>query len=133
MHNLSRLFRAVSYAERVHATSHFKVLGGIKADSENLQESIGGEHHEVVEMYPTFINTAKQEGEKGAERTMTWALEAEKIHESLFANAKRAVDEKRDPSIGTIQVCSVCGYTAEGEAPDKCPLCGARKEMFRKF
>jgi len=28
-------------------------------------------------------------------------------------------------------VCSVCGYIAEGEAPDTCPLCGAKKEAFK--
>ena len=27
-------------------------------------------------------------------------------------------------------VCSICGYTAEGEAPEKCPVCGAAKEAF---
>ena len=27
-------------------------------------------------------------------------------------------------------VCSVCGYTAEGEAPEKCPVCGAGKDKF---
>ena len=27
-------------------------------------------------------------------------------------------------------VCSICGYTAEGECPEKCPLCGASKEKF---
>ncbi len=27
-------------------------------------------------------------------------------------------------------VCKVCGYTAEGEAPEKCPVCGAGKEAF---
>ena len=26
--------------------------------------------------------------------------------------------------------CSVCGYTAEGECPEQCPLCGAAKEKF---
>ena len=30
-------------------------------------------------------------------------------------------------------VCSVCGYTAEGEAPDKCPVCGAAKAAFNKM
>ena len=29
-------------------------------------------------------------------------------------------------------VCSVCGYTAEGEAPETCPVCGAVKEVFVK-
>ena len=27
-------------------------------------------------------------------------------------------------------VCSVCGYTVEGEAPEKCPVGGAVKEVF---
>ena len=27
-------------------------------------------------------------------------------------------------------VCSIYGYTAEGEAPEKCPVCGAAKEAF---
>ena len=29
-----------------------------------------------------------------------------------------------------IQVCQVCGCTLEGEAPEKCPICGAPKKMF---
>ena len=27
-------------------------------------------------------------------------------------------------------VCSICGYVAEGEAPEKCPVCGAGKDKF---
>ncbi len=30
-------------------------------------------------------------------------------------------------------VCSVCGYTVEGEAPETCPVCGAVKEVFTKM
>lgn len=30
-------------------------------------------------------------------------------------------------------ICSICGYTYEGEeAPDKCPQCGAKKEKFNE-
>ena len=29
-------------------------------------------------------------------------------------------------------VCTVCGYVAEGEAPEKCPTCGAPKDKFVK-
>ena len=29
-------------------------------------------------------------------------------------------------------VCSVCGYTVEGEAPETCPVCGAVREVFTK-
>ncbi|MHB1041166.1 MAG: rubredoxin-like domain-containing protein [Desulfobacteria bacterium] len=27
----------------------------------------------------------------------------------------------------------MCGHTTEGGAPDRCPVCGATKETFRKF
>jgi rubrerythrin len=30
-------------------------------------------------------------------------------------------------------VCPVCGCTGEGEPPAKCPICGAKKELFKKF
>nr|MDD6335518.1 NADH peroxidase [bacterium] len=29
-------------------------------------------------------------------------------------------------------VCSVCGYVAEGAAPDKCPVCGAPQAKFNE-
>ena len=28
-------------------------------------------------------------------------------------------------------VCQVCGNTVEGEAPERCPVCGAPKRMFK--
>ena len=31
-----------------------------------------------------------------------------------------------------IFVCPVCGYTVEGEAPDKCPVCNAVKKLFKR-
>ena len=30
-------------------------------------------------------------------------------------------------------VCSVCGFTADGEAPEKCPVCGAVKDVFTEM
>ena len=35
--------------------------------------------------------------------------------------------------VGQVYVCEICGYTAEGEAPDKCPVCNVKKEMFKKI
>ncbi|MCL5930048.1 MAG: rubrerythrin family protein, partial [Candidatus Thermoplasmatota archaeon] len=50
--NTSKLFKAISYAETVHATNHYRNIGMIKGTSENLVDSIEGEHYEVTEMYP---------------------------------------------------------------------------------
>jgi len=131
--NVARLFRAISFAEQVHATGHFRTLSGINATAENLGEAIGGETYEVEEMYPAFMAVAEHQGEKAALRSMTYALEAEKIHAAMYQQARQAVEAGRDPSLGTIYICEVCGYTVEGEAPDRCPVCNAPKNKFHAF
>ena len=131
--NIARLFSAVSFAERVHATAHHNVVFGVKPTSNNLETAIGGETYEVETMYPDFRAAAEKEGEQGALTTIRFALEAEKIHAKMYARAKAAAAGGKDLAIGDIFICSVCGHTTEGGAPDTCPVCGAKKEMFRKF
>ncbi len=131
--NVARLFRANSFAEQVHAINHLRTLSGIKKTTENLQEAIEGETYEVEEMYPAFIKVAEEEQEKGAETVTKWALEAEKVHAVLYQKAKEAVAKGQDIEFIPVHVCQVCGFTAEGEAPDICPVCGALKEKFKRF
>lgn len=131
--NVARLFRANSFAEEIHATNHLRTLSGIGKTSENLKAAIQGETYEVEEMYPAFISEAQEEQEKSAETVTTWALEAEKVHAGLYKKAKEAVDNGEDMEFQPIHVCQVCGFTVEGEAPDKCPVCGSPKEKFSRF
>jgi rubrerythrin len=145
--NVARLFRAISYAEQVHATNHFIELKnesgdflvasgagfGLGTTSENLQGAINGENFEVDEMYPVYIEGAKLQTEKGARLSFHYAISAEKIHAAMFQEAKQAVDAGKDAELGPVQICEVCGYTHEGNAPDKCPICGAAKNKFKTF
>lgn len=131
--NVSKLFRAISYAETVHATNHYRNLGMIKSTTENLEDSIDGEHYEVNEMYPVFNEVAKFQNEKGAEVSTRYALEAEKIHENLYKEALESVEEKKDIEEVDIFICPVCGYTAVGKTPEKCPVCGTQGTKFKKF
>lgn len=131
--NVARLFKAISYAEQVHATNHYDVLGMIRNSVDNLQVAIDGETYEVNEMYPVFNAIAKLQEEKGAQRTTDWALQAEKIHAGMYQRAKQAVENNEDIKLGSVYICGMCGYTVEGEAPSRCPICGAPKEKFSKF
>ena len=130
---VAKLFRAAAAAETVHAHSHLRVLGGIKSTKENLQAAVEGEHHEFTKMYPEFIEEAKAEENKGANRTFTYANEVEKIHHKLYESALKAVEDGKDLEKNDIYICPVCGYTHEGEPPDKCPVCGAVKKVFQKI
>lgn len=144
--NVARLFNAISFAEKIHAGNHFRnilskggfqtvsaAVFGARNSSEDLQAGIDGETFEINEMYPAYKTVAQFQTEKAAETSFAWALEAEKIHASLYRKAKQEVDQGKDASLGPIQICSTCGYTIEGDAPDKCPICGARKDEFRSF
>ncbi len=130
---VARLFRAIAYAERVHATNHLQALGGIGDTASNLGEAMGGENYEVTEMYPAFQAVAKLQEEKAALLSIHYALEAEKIHEVLYGDAKNTVGIGHDIKAGPVHVCPVCGHTVLGAAPDKCPVCGAKKEQYREF
>ncbi|MCX6349906.1 MAG: rubrerythrin family protein, partial [Candidatus Aureabacteria bacterium] len=66
-------------------------------------------------------------------RSIHYAISAEKIHAAMYQEAKQAVDGGKDLELGPVQICGVCGYTAEGEAPEKCPVCGAVRAKFRAF
>jgi len=131
--NIARLFRANSFAEQIHATNHLRTLGGIRKTAENLQGAIEGETFEVMEMYPAYIKVGEDQGEKTAVMYFNAALVAEKVHAGLYKKAKESLDKGKDLEYFPVQVCGVCGFTAEGEAPDKCPVCGAPKEKFVKF
>lgn len=131
--NIARLFRAASYSEQVHATNHLGVLKGVGKTAANLQGAIDGETHEVKEMYPAFIATGNADQEKMAVTFFNAAMQAEKVHAGLYKRAKENADAGQDLGYFPIQVCGQCGFTVEGEAPDKCPVCGAPKERFVRF
>lgn len=130
--NVARLFRAIAFAEQIHATKHYRTLGEIKDTSQNLQVAINGETYEVEEMYPAYKAVAELQGEKGAVQATDWALQAEQVHATMYRRAKEAVDSGADVSLGDIYICEVCGHTTE-TLPDKCPVCGAPRERYRRF
>jgi len=145
--NVARLFRAIAYAEYIHAGDHYREVkhlnGGFAANSmgafgpgdtgKNLRMAIDGETFEIEEMYPSYIEIAKMQGEKGAQRSFEWSYATEKMHLKLFVDAHAQVEKGNDAVLGAVQVCEVCGYTMEGDAPDECPVCKAKKEKFTAF
>jgi rubrerythrin len=127
----ARLFRAAAEAEAIHASNHLKAMKAIRDTKENLREAIAGETHEFKEMYPEMIQTAKAEGVKDAERTLSYANAVEEYHAKLYHNMLEGLDKSKGENI-PYYVCPVCGMTVEKEPPEKCPVCGVKGSMFRK-
>lgn len=147
--NIGKLYKAIAYAEQVHAHNHFRALkdntGGFKVDAggefglhgvaDNLVWAIEGEQGEVDQMYPVYKNAAEMQGEKDAVLSFHYALEAEKIHVAMFSQAREYALKGNDMPIGsdTIYICPVCGFTHIGNPPDNCPVCKVKKSLFVPF
>jgi rubrerythrin len=129
---LARLFRATAEAETVHALKHLDAMGGVKTTAENLEAAIGGEHEEFTTMYPGFITKADEEKNKAARMSFAYANQVEKIHHGLYQKALQALKAGQTIKDEPYYVCQVCGNTVAGEAPDKCPICGSPRKMFKK-
>jgi len=131
--NIARLFMAAAESETVHALKHFSVLGEVKSTKENLEAAAKGESYEFMEMYPKFIEEAAKEKNDNAKISFYRANEAEKVHEALYKKAIESIGRGKDVEKESYFVCSVCGYTMAGKAPDKCPVCGSPKEKFKEI
>jgi rubrerythrin len=122
----AKIFRAAAEAETIHAHSHFRLLAGVKSTPENLQDAIDGETYEFTKMYPEMLEDAKAADDSAAISGFHMANEAEKIHAELFKKAL-ANPGQTPPKIF---VCKICGHVAEGEAPEVCPICGGKRQVY---
>jgi rubrerythrin len=125
----AKIFRAAAHAETIHAHSHLRLLDGIKSTEENLKEAIGGETFEFTKMYPEMIKNAQAAADKGTERGLHLANEAEKVHAEFFKKAAANPGQ----AAPKIFVCKVCGHVAEGSIPDVCPICGGKHQVYEEI
>jgi len=128
----AKLFKAAAEAETIHALNHVRISGVVGSTMDNLNAAVSGETHEFKSMYPGFIAVAKEEKNKQATWSFDVANKVEQIHAGLFQKAIDAMKTKKEMTKTEYYVCSVCGNTVEGSAPDKCPICGAPRDKFFK-
>jgi len=131
--NIARLFRAIAYAEQVHASNHFKAIGDIGRTVDNLKTAVAGENFEIEEMYPAYDAIAKLQGELNSVQSIHFAIEAEKPHSALFSEGVQAVKNGKDIEIGAIAICPNCGYTQQVAVQKDCRICCNKKENFNVF
>ena len=127
---VAKLFRAAAHAETVHAHAHLRAMGGIKKTAENLAAAIEGEGFEFQQMYPPYLQQAKDEGNKVAEISFRYALAVEEVHYDLYSQALGAVKAGGDLPQRKVYVCEVCGNTVYDAPEERCTVCNVPKEKF---
>ena len=130
-HNIARLFQAVAESETIHAFNHLKSMDEVKSTLENVKVSLQGEQDEILSMYPMFVDQAKRDTDNDALNSFFWAKEAEKTHSAFYERALESLKDGKDLELKELHICVICGYTVEGDPPDKCPNCGVDKNQFQ--
>ena len=62
-----------------------------------------------------------------------FAVDAEAVHAQIYSKALQAVKNGADLDVSDFYLCPVCGYIELGSAPEKCPVCGAKKSIFTQI
>jgi rubrerythrin len=124
--HVAKLFRALAESELVHAQSHLMTMGEVGQTEDNISNAIDGETYEFTQMYPSFISQAEKEGNQRAAMSFRNAMAAEKVHATLLSAFLDHTGRESE-----YYVCSICGHVAAGDAPDKCPSCGASAQKFK--
>jgi len=132
-HYIAKMFEESAENEKQHAKNEFELINGISDTIANLKEAIGGEHHETVEMYPTFAKEAEVEGNAAATNLFRQIAKIEMHHRDRYKKLLEMVEAgtvfKREQPIKW--KCSICGFTYEGtEPPPKCPCCKYTREYY---
>ncbi len=130
---VARLFRAAAEAETVHARNHFNAMDGVGSTKENVMAAATGEHYEFTRMYPPFIAQAEMDNNTQAQLSFERANSVEQVHFNLFENTLKALEGGQQIREEPYFVCQVCGNTVAGEAPEKCPVCGAPGRQFKRI
>lgn len=148
LHGAASLCRAAARSEHFHAASHaraMKQLGvdawcalrevNVKSTLENMRDALEGEQHEIAAMYPGVLEEAQKQKNRTVIRSFAWALEAEKAHARLYAEAAALIEGgKKDAWVGASRaffVCTKCGYTAATiHREESCPVCRGAQEEF---
>lgn len=141
---IALLFEAASKSEAIHANNHKAALAElgttpdkvnpefeVKSTKENLEDAIKGESYEVSTMYPQFLKASSEENVNIATISMNYAFQTEKKHKELYKNALEQLNNNKENTLSSLyMVCSTCGNTYDGPAPNRCGISMTPKSRF---
>jgi len=126
----AKLFRAAAESETIHAHKHLNFIEGVGDTMANLAAAVQGEDYEYTKMYPEFMADAAAAGDDAVAEYIKYVAKVEEEHSALY---REMMDNLGNPEETAYFVCGFCGHVHAGEAPDKCPVCGAPKTSFKEI
>lgn len=99
------------------------------ASFEALLEKINGD---LENGFPAAFSAAREEGDRGALRSLTWSEKVTRILKSLLARYEREGDAMLENT--GVYVCTICGFVYIGDdLPEVCPVCKVPNRKFERI
>ncbi|MBI5047404.1 MAG: hypothetical protein HZB54_00435 [Deltaproteobacteria bacterium] len=81
---------------------------------------------------PIWKTAIKSTEEPKPIRQIESTRKTEKPHTASSSDTRDTMKPESNVAAGEINICSNCGYKANGPAPNRCPGCGAQAERFKR-
>ena len=135
---IARVFEETADQERAHAEELYEMITEpINIDDvmaikpfgkiiDNLRYAAEGERHEWTELYPSFEEQAKVDGDKEAERLFREVKGVEEKHEERYIILAKHINDNTlyNQNTELEWKCLNCGYIHKGKTPpETCPVC----------
>jgi len=120
--NEAKLFRALASGQQVHANKALMLLRGRIDDTDTNLSAASQAIDLAIETYRATIMTAATD--------RATAIESSFIHFMKTARNHKMILDQVNTSDGVYHVCQICGFIAQGEVPERCPVCRAVPQQF---
>jgi rubrerythrin len=127
---IARLFRAISRSEEIHGERSLRAIEPVRDTQANLEASFESETKVAGVAYQKLIQTAQELGDGAAVTIFSQSRDVEADHARLYKDTLQHLTGEREADYF---VCPVCGYVADGAAPDNCPVCDVAGDRFLRF
>lgn len=121
----AEFYDALAASLKVHTRRFLMLMRGKLGDGEANQKETAGEMLPgLLRKYAELVAAADQSGKGVAGTALDQSAQVAQRQGEL---AQALAGEGAGPYL----VCSICGWMATHEAPERCPVCGAVREKFR--
>ncbi len=123
--NLARGCEKQYLTEQMEDFSRLAVFFRSKAEPEDqpdMEKLLSLIDSDLAERYPYGNDTAENQHDRGALRSLVWSEKVTRMLQSLLVRYKTEGDKMLDHT--GVFVCTVCGFVYVGDAaPERCPVC----------
>lgn len=125
--HLASLFRALADSQSVSARRYlFFLRGKVGSTEANLNLTFDQAIPANLDAYAGYIKDADSEGARPQSRAMAHSRVVRSRYKKLRETAGSP------DSAPEYHICQICGYVSLDEPPDRCPVCSAVSEKFKK-